>query len=682
MIFWNQFLKTLTQSNMKTLVFLILLFLVSSLQAGEKYWIYFKDKNQSVAKQQVTDVFSERALAKRAISGKSFDWYDFSVRSDYISAVENLGLKIEHTSRWLNAVSVHATLDQLSSVRSLPFVEKLEPVASFKVIKDLPENDASVEAEPLTLADPDYGTSLSQLSQTNLVSLHTLGITGKGLFVGLLDAGTRWRNNIAFPGIRVVDEYDFVEKDSDASGDDSHGTSVLSLMGANLPGTGIGGTFGSSFLIGKTEYSPTETRIEEDNWVAGIEWMDAKGADVVNSSLGYTTFDDGSGYFYSNGDLDGKTAKVTIAADIAAKEKGIAVFISAGNEGSTKVGTLNAPSDGFYVFSSGAVDVNSTLASFSSTGPTNDGRIKPDGCSRGVNNWIAKPGDKNNPNGYFAYGSGTSYASPLSASAGALILSVYPELTPLQLNDALRTTASRSSNPDNKYGYGILNALNALYSIGPAVSNTFSISYNPSGFDFSGKISWDEPIDPSQTTIKFYQNSLVLNTSSVVTISGNEVTFHVESNPAVSDTLWFEISGKTTTGKSFIWPLKPEYRRFFVAGKAESETGKLRRSSGRFTDSTEISGQPTTFLVENPYPNPFNPSTRFKVLSPDYAPVTVRVFNALGQQVDGWSGKLVPGTNYLNWDPSSLSVVPSSGVYFLSVSSGSSRQLKSVVFLR
>jgi len=667
---------------MKIFVFFFSFFLATSLLASEKYWIQFKDKNHTVSPEQLTKLFSERAIEKRVNSGKAFDWYDKPVNENYVKALENLGLKIENTSRWLNAVTVRASEVQLSSVRSLSFVEKIESVNKFTLRREssepVPAKDSLIEKS----SDADYGTSLSQNAQTKLVDLHNLGITGKGLYVGLLDAGTRWRNNIAFPGLKVIAEYDFVEKDTDASGDDSHGTAVLSLMAANLPGTGIGGTFGSSFLIGKTEYSPTETQIEEDNWVAGIEWMDAQGADVVNSSLGYTTFDNGAGYFYSNGDFDGKTAKVTIAADIAASEKGIAVFISAGNEGSNKFGTLCAPSDGFYVFSSGAVDGDGLLASFSSTGPTNDGRIKPDGLSRGVYNWVAKPGDKINPNGYFAYGNGTSYATPLSASAGALILSVYPELSPVDLNDALRNTASKSSNPDNKYGYGVLNAVQALYSFGPAVSNTFTISYDGSGFDLSGHLSWNEPIDQTQTTIQLFDENTALTVPVTTLINGTEVNFSFETNQALTDTVWFEISGKTTGGKSFTWPKKSEFRRYFVPGKSETETGNLRRSSGRFTDSTFNTAKPTSFVVGDPYPNPFNPITRFKVLSPVSAPFTVRVFNSIGQQVDVWSGNLVPGTNYLDWNPSALSVMPSSGVYFLSVSSGTALQLKSVVYLR
>lgn len=667
---------------MKPLFIFAFIFLFSSLQAGEKYWIFFKEKNQTVSQDQIKNYFSDRALQKRVFSERGFDWYDLPVNENYVKAIEKTGVKIENTSRWLNAITLFASTDQLKEIAAFSFVDRIEPVVKLKAGKEVQEVVASAITKTGKTTGLDYGTSLSQNSQTKLVDLHNLGITGKGLYVGLLDAGTRWRNHIAFSTLKVVGEYDFVEKDSDASGDDSHGTAVLSLMAANLPGTAIGGTFGSSFLVAKTEYSPTETQIEEDNWVAGIEWMDAQGADVVNSSLGYNTFDNGLGYFYSNGDFDGKTAKATIAGDIAVKEKGIAVFVAAGNEGSSRTGTLLIPSDGFYIFSSGAVDENGMLASFSSTGPTNDGRTKPDASSRGVYNWIARPGDKTSPNGFFSYGNGTSYASPLSASAGALILSVYPELTPLELNDALRNTASKSASPDNKYGYGILDALSALYTIGPAVSNVFTITYDAPGFDLTGSLKWDEPIDQSQTSMQLFDKNSALVVPVTTQINGNEINFSFETNQTFSDTVWFEISGKTTGGKSFTWPKKPEFRRYFVAGKTETEVGNLRRSEGKVTDTTFNSEHPKTFSVDNPYPNPFNPETRFKVHSPAHAPFSVEVFNVLGQQVDAWSGQLAAGTNYLTWNPAGSSSVLTSGVYFLSVSSGSSKQVISAVYLR
>src|SRR3972149_7654738 len=205
----------------------------------------------------------------------------------------------------------------------------------------------------------------------------------------MLDAGFRWRSHNALDSLRVLAEYDFIFHDSvsanesnDVPDQDSHGTATLSTIGGFEPGQLIGPAYGASFILGKTEYIPTETQIEEDNWVAGIEWMESKGVDVVSSSLGYTTVDDGSGYKYSRGDFNGRTAVTTKAAVMAAR-RGVVVVNSMGNSGNP-VGSIIAPADADSIIAAGAVNYSGVLASFSSVGPTNDGRIKPDVVGPGV----------------------------------------------------------------------------------------------------------------------------------------------------------------------------------------------------------------------------------------------------------------------------------------------------------
>ncbi len=653
-----------------------------SLSAQSKYWVFFKEKESGSFDSDLQSQFSERAIQKRIQSGRGFDWYDRPVSKSNLNLIQSAGLQIVMVSRWLNAVTVLAEPGQLAALGENPAVLKIDPVKKLKPGIRNPAISVEFQKKTSVSSDPFYGESISQLSLTHLTELHQLGITGRGIVTGMLDAGTKWRTQSALKSINVLAEYDFVEKDTDASGDDSHGTAVLSLMGAYEPGTAIGGAYGSGFLIAKTEYSPTETPVEEDNWVAGIEWMDQMGADVVNSSLGYSSFDDGSGYFYSNGDFDGQTAKCTQAADIAVSQKGIAVFISAGNEGSSKLGTLLAPSDGFYVFSSGAADVNGDLAGFSSTGPTNDGRIKPDGLSFGVLNWVAKPSSKTDPAGYFAYGSGTSYASPLSASAGALILSVYPELTPGELSNALRKTAENAANPDNRRGYGILNARAALFQIGPAVSNLFSVSSDGNQTEFKGQILWDTAIDPESTSLFVYKNSALLASSSGSSISGNSISFVIPQNFSSSDTLQFEIKGQTTTGRTFSWPRNPEFKRSWITQKEVTEASNLRRSGKNASSIGSDYSIPGTFTVSAPYPNPFNPETRAIVFSERAMEYTLTVYSILGQEIEKRAGMLMAGTNYLVWNPGNSHQPVSSGVYLITVSAGNEKKTVRAVYTR
>jgi serine protease AprX len=158
--------------------------------------------------------------------------------------------------------------------------------------------------------------------------------------------------------------------------------------------------------------------------------------------------------------MDGNTAVSTIGADIAAS-RGILVVNSAGNEGSAipPQNTLIAPSDGDSVCAVGAVSSSGNRASFSSMGPTADGRTKPDVMARGVGTACASP---YNPTGYTS-ASGTSLSCPLVAGAAALVLQVNPTWTNMEILEALRNTADNASSPSNSYGWGVINTYDAAF---------------------------------------------------------------------------------------------------------------------------------------------------------------------------------------------------------------------------
>jgi len=246
----------------------------------------------------------------------------------------------------------------------------------------------------------------------------------------------------------VEAQYDFINNDSvtsNESGDpisqDAHGTQVLGVIAGHAEGELIGPAWGARYLLAKTEIVDSETPIEEDHWVAGIEWADSAGADIVTSSLGYYWPD-------SMIQLDGNSYLCTRAADIAVSH-GITVVNSVGNFGSS---SLVAPADGDSVLAIGAVDRNGAIASFSSRGPTADGRIKPDFTAMGVGVRSVSVST-----GYGSY-NGTSFAAPIVAGVCALLLELRPEWSPMEMRDTLRATSSRSSAPDNEYGWGIPNA--------------------------------------------------------------------------------------------------------------------------------------------------------------------------------------------------------------------------------
>ncbi|RME44227.1 MAG: hypothetical protein D6795_18230, partial [Deltaproteobacteria bacterium] len=355
-------------------------------------------------------------------------------------------LRLRHESRWLNAISIEVAAERIPAIEALPFVDHTQPVARYERV------ETSLSARPLESSPSlppgthtlDYGESFDQLAQIRIPEVHDCGVSGAGVIVGMLDTGFRWQSHPALSAIDVIAEYDFINDDpvtsnesGDPSGQDSHGTQTLSVIGGFLPGQLVGGAFSASFLLAKTEDTSQEVPIEEDHWVAGIEWLEANGADVVSSSLGYTAW-----YDYS--DMDGQTAVTTIAANTA-WENGVVVVNSMGNYGNFP-GSIAAPADAFGVLSIGAVSLSGTLASFSSVGPTYDGRMKPDVVALGVSDFVATA------SGGYGYSSGTSFSCPLIASAAALILSAHPDWTPDQVRDALHATADRADAPDNFYG--------------------------------------------------------------------------------------------------------------------------------------------------------------------------------------------------------------------------------------
>jgi subtilisin family serine protease len=255
----------------------------------------------------------------------------------------------------------------------------------------------------------------------------------------------------AFHRLKILDRRDFVNGDRNVSnlrdrGDGDHGARVLSVLGGFAGGELVGPAYGATFLLAKTEDTESETPIEEDNWAAAAEWAEARGADVISSSL------------YSFEDMDGATAVTTIVAQMAA-ERGVVVVVSAGNQGfDPEHNTLGAPADGDLVLSIGAVDSFGARADFSSVGRTADGRIKPDVMAQGVLVKTANPRTRDQ----YVLSDGTSFSCPLAAGVAALVLQAHPDWTVDRVRRAMRSTADGAAHPDRLMGWGVLDALEAV----------------------------------------------------------------------------------------------------------------------------------------------------------------------------------------------------------------------------
>jgi len=440
-----------------------------------KVWVYFTDKGVFEEKsylaklQEQKQILLPKNLSRRTkLKEKEVvDFYDLPVHPSYIELVTQLGAKLNYVSRWLNAASFYVPAGKIEVISNLEFVKSIKPV---EVLIRQPEiiEESKAETEPMKAfagTTLNYGSSLKQLQLLNIPAVHTLGFKGQGVLVCMMDTGFR-KNHQAFQTAynegRVLDEYDFINHDNnvqddsmDAPGQHSHGTSCWSILGGEKDGTLYGPAFEADFILAKTEYVPTENRIEEDNWVAGAEWADSLGADIISSSLGYYDFD--SGFTYTYADLNGDVAVTTIAADVAAS-KGILVCNAMGNGGAAGPGSLITPADADSIIACGAVDSFGVIAGFSSRGPTFDGRIKPELVAQGSAVYKASSTDTTT----FNRGGGTSFSTPLLAGCATVLLSARPSLNNMQIREAMMQSANNIGSPNNNYGWGMPDMLLAL----------------------------------------------------------------------------------------------------------------------------------------------------------------------------------------------------------------------------
>lgn len=450
---------------------------MSRARPGDKFklWVFFTDKGRDGEPKRAR--LSSKCLRRRKLKGAGpiVDFTDLPIKAEYVSQGLSCGAELRARSRWLNAISVKANAEEIRKISTLPFVRKLDMVIGFKRRK--------IEAERGEIPKAkggrywlDYGPSYPQLSLLKIPQLHQLGYDGSGILICLLDTGF-YLTHECFDSLKVVATWDFIFRDEDVQdgpedspGQQNHGTFVLSVISGFKQGELIGPAFGASYALAKTEDIRSETPIEEDYWIAGLEWADSLGADVVSSSLGYYLFDNDTGYTY--GDLDGNTARTTVAADLAVA-KGMVVVIAAGNERDKPWHYIVTPADGDSVLAVGAVDVEGNLARFSSVGPTADGRIKPDLVAPGVRIWSADARSS------YSYKEGTSFSTPLMAGAVALLLQVDPTLTPMEIRDGLCSAGSQASFPDTLMGWGIPNILRASGLNPPQLENNLWCYPNP-----------------------------------------------------------------------------------------------------------------------------------------------------------------------------------------------------------
>lgn len=441
----------------KGLIVFVLLLLASSMQAQTlKYLVLLKDKNNSpFSTAQPEAYLSKRAIQRRQTQGISLSTQDLPVNPAYTKSIQATGAKVWYTSRWMNAVLIEATTNQLNQVLALSFVKGIEGNRPLK-LNHTPTGSLRQGYKFATEAEsPNFGLANTQNKMLGVDVLHQNGYTGEGILIGVLDSGFQNASamlafNHLFTGNKIVATYDFVQNEKSVYEDDTHGTHVLSCLAAQLSNTYIGTAPQASYLLLRTEDVATESVLEEVNWLVAAEYADSVGVDMISSSLGYTTFDDAStNHTYS--DLNGKTTIVARAATWAAA-KGIICVVSAGNEGADAWRYIGSPADADSILAVGAVNSLQNYAIFSSIGPSADGRIKPDVVAMGQSVAIV------NTLGSVSTASGTSFSAPILCGMVADLWQASPKLKAQELITFVKKSGNLYNSPTAQLGYGIPSA--------------------------------------------------------------------------------------------------------------------------------------------------------------------------------------------------------------------------------
>lgn len=497
---------------MKTKLLIAFALFTALLQAQtEDAWVYFNAKPNSQAFfDNPLTALTQRALDRRTTQGIALDIKDAPIHQPYIDAIENAtGITVLAKSKWLNCVHVQGTQTDIAALLGQTFVDHIQyanhslnnRVATPIVNTAKTENVNKWLDTNNTQVNYAYGNSATQIQMLNGHILHQQNYTGTGKVVAILDAGFPGVNTAApFASLRnrglILGGYDFVNNSTSFYTGNSHGTNVLSTMGANATNL-VGTAPDAGYYLFITEDAATEKVIELSNWVEGAEEADRLGVDVINSSLGYFGFDDANhSYLYAQ--MNGQTSVASRAVDIAFS-KGMICVISAGNEGSTSEPHVGTPADATYAVTVGSVTSSEVKSGFSSIGPTADNRIKPDLMAMGSASVIS------NTTGTITTANGTSFSSPILAGAITSFWSAFPNKTNAEIVQLVRQSADRYSSPNNNYGYGIPDfqlALNTALGTDSFSKNGYKVYPNP----VTNQITFEMPT-ATQSQIEIY-NSL------------------------------------------------------------------------------------------------------------------------------------------------------------------------------
>lgn len=506
-----------------------------------KFRVYLKDKGTTNYSVNEPEKFlSEKSIERKKRQNVKIDNSDFPISDNYFSLLEKTGGKIVSHSKWFKTIVVQVSDSaKIMQIAKLPFVDSVRYVwrgTSHYVANPVRPRLEKTDCEETFLFKDYLGITQLQFKLHNATDMAKAGFQGKGIHVGVIDAGfTNYDVIPFFEKINLRGFENFVPTGEVFSSND-HGTKVFSTMAVNQPNLFMGSAPQSDYWLLRSEDAASEFPVEEDYWVRAIEFADSVGIDVVNTSLGYNDFDDIS-LNYTHADLTGKKSIMSLAAD-KAFEKGMIVVVSAGNEGNKDWKKTTPPGDAFNVLTVGAVGVDSLIAGFSSHGPAADGRVKPDVVSVGRATMTI------GQNGLIGMANGTSFASPFMAGLVASLWSINPDMPRSQIIDIVKKSADRYNTPDSIYGHGIpdfgkavAEVLKTLKPVDKKITEkSWSIESTPSGNAYN--ISLTEP----EYTLDAYSVALLSENGKILQ------EYQFDKNNSVQ----FPLSSKTKKENKFL----------------------------------------------------------------------------------------------------------------------------------
>ena len=479
-----------------------------------RYLVLFKDKNNSPFSINKPEAFlSSKSIERRKKMNIAIQAQDLPVNPSYLDQLKSSGATLIFPLKWINGALIQLKPSELAKMLKMDNVKGLYWNFPADSSANNQIKSTANSGTKLSNADPDYGSSLTQLSQLGIDVMHSKGFRGENTLITLLDNGFLNADQVPylqaiFTEKRVLGTLTTSPSLKSVYEGGSHGTNVLSTIAGQSPGKLFGTAYLANFAMVQTEEDNSELIVEEANWLRGAEWADSLGTDVLSSSLGYSEFDNlKQNHTYA--DMNGRTTLVSKAA-VWASQKGIICTISAGNEGTNAWKYISAPADADSILSVGAVDRSGLKASFSSLGPSFDKRIKPDVSSMGLGTVVGST------TGTIATSNGTSFSAPLMAGFAAGMVQANPRNSSWQIMDAIRKSGNQASKPDNLLGYGIPNFLKATTLLNPILGvepiRELSIRVYPNPVKIGEKINIDLPEEMDLKLEIFNVQGIILKT--------------------------------------------------------------------------------------------------------------------------------------------------------------------------